>query len=441
MGKLLLGCHEDRLIGDPDRKDFSGKVGEGDDRHVVTVAGSRSGKSSTVLIPNLLRYPGSVIVIDPKGELATRTAQARASMGQQVFVLDPYETSGFRSGNYNPLDELDQSSATFIDDAALVADALIIGNEKDPYWTDAARNLIDASILYMAATKGELSLPRLRRLLLGGEGTLGRPESDRDNPDDYLFVRMAVMDAFDGLLALLGRALLQKTEKEMGSILSTAREQLKFLDSPLMGAVLKSSDLRIQSIKHCPTTVYLCLPASRLATHFRWLRLVVTLALIELERDPTVPVHPVLFLLEEFAALEYMRPIERAVGFLAGHGVRLWAVLQDLSQLRTAYPKSWETFLGNAGVLQAFGNSDLTTTEYLSRRLGQTQYLHMERGRTSSAGIASGNMGYNESLRDAPLLASSEITFHLARETNRQMLLVPGRPPIYCDRLRAETIS
>src|SRR5690606_32227664 len=59
-GKVLLGEDENgRLIGDPDR---DGMPGRGDDRHVVTEAGSRAGKSTTVLIPNLKRYPGSVLV-------------------------------------------------------------------------------------------------------------------------------------------------------------------------------------------------------------------------------------------------------------------------------------------------------------------------------------------------------------------------------------------
>ena len=65
-------------------------LGRDDDRHVVTVAGSRAGKSSTVLIPNLLRYPGSVLVLDPKGELARATAAQRRRMGQRVYVLDPF---------------------------------------------------------------------------------------------------------------------------------------------------------------------------------------------------------------------------------------------------------------------------------------------------------------------------------------------------------------
>ncbi|MEZ5817395.1 MAG: type IV secretory system conjugative DNA transfer family protein [Hyphomicrobiaceae bacterium] len=109
-------------------------IGREDDRHVVSIAGSRAGKSSTVLIPNLLRYPGSSIVIDIKGELARATARARKQMGQKVFVLDPFNESGIPSASLNPMIELlsgrpDQLAA----DIAQLADALIISNNKDPH--------------------------------------------------------------------------------------------------------------------------------------------------------------------------------------------------------------------------------------------------------------------------------------------------------------------
>lgn len=81
-GRVLLGQHQGRLIGPED------------DRHVVTVAGTRAGKSQTVLIPNLQRYPGSVLVLDPKGELVRATAAHRRRMGQRVYVLDPFGEAG-----------------------------------------------------------------------------------------------------------------------------------------------------------------------------------------------------------------------------------------------------------------------------------------------------------------------------------------------------------
>jgi type IV secretion system protein VirD4 len=93
-----------------------------------------------------------------------------------------------------------------------------------------------------------------------------------------------------------------------------------------------------------------------------------------MERTPGYPAAgcPVLFVLDEFASLGHMRQIEDAAGQIAGYGVKLWHVLQDLGQLKALYKERWETFMGNAGILQFFGNNDLTTLEWVSKRLGTT---------------------------------------------------------------------
>ena len=77
-----------------------------------------------------------------------------------------------------------------------------------------------------------------------------------------------------------------------------------------------------------------------------------------------------LFCLDEFAALGHMESIEKAAGQIAGFGVKLWPVIQDLTQLQRDYKEAWETFMGNAGLLTFFGNTDLTTLDHISKRLG-----------------------------------------------------------------------
>jgi type IV secretion system protein VirD4 len=52
-GKILLGSLGRQMIGVKD------------DRHMMTIAGSRAGKGVSAIIPNLIEYPGSVLVIDP----------------------------------------------------------------------------------------------------------------------------------------------------------------------------------------------------------------------------------------------------------------------------------------------------------------------------------------------------------------------------------------
>src|SRR5271155_3618262 len=86
-------------------------IGVSDDSHIMTIAGSRAGKGVSTIIPNLIESPGSVLVIDPKGENARHTKNRRGhgsravqeSLGQDVFVLDPFGVSGHPTASFNPL--------------------------------------------------------------------------------------------------------------------------------------------------------------------------------------------------------------------------------------------------------------------------------------------------------------------------------------------------
>jgi type IV secretory pathway TraG/TraD family ATPase VirD4 len=63
--------------------------------------------------------------------------------------------------------------------------------------------------------------------------------------------------------------------------------------------------------------------------------------------------------------------VAKAAGLMAGFGVKLWPIVQNLSQLIELYPDNWETFLGNAGMWQVFAVNDQTTARYMSERLGE----------------------------------------------------------------------
>src|SRR5690606_29374143 len=138
-----------------------------------TVAGSRSGKSVTV-INNLFFYRGSVLATDPKAELASKTASRRAALGQKVYVLDPFgyadqDAAPYRAA-YNPLSVLKPDSPTIIEDAGLIADGLVAttGQEKDPHWDESARNFIEGLILHVATCpryEGRRTLITVRHLI------------------------------------------------------------------------------------------------------------------------------------------------------------------------------------------------------------------------------------------------------------------------------------
>jgi type IV secretion system protein VirD4 len=425
-------------------------IGLLDDRHVVTIAGSRGGKSACLLTPNLKLYPGSALVIDPKGELAKETALLRRdALGQDVHVLDPWGVSGVPDdllSSFDPIAQLAEDEINLIDNADLVADALIVASAKDPHWTDAARALLRALILWLAvdpaSSGGALScLPSI----------IARIAAEQDQEGDTLLHWLAALSFDDeareeaaSVIRNQAEIMIGANEKEMASIISTARTQLVFLESPALVRNLRLSLLRLAMLKARPTTIYLCLPASRMGTHGRWLRLIVALAVSALESVEATPAdHPILFVLEEFAALGHLRALEQAVAYMAGFGVKLWVVLQDLTQLKRHYSEGWETFLGNAGIIQAFSVSDQTTCEYLSKRLGETTFQITNKVEVSADQRLRGDVGSRREFKTAPLLTPDELARKFARTPNGKggaagglsLVLVAGAYPFIVDRV------
>jgi type IV secretion system protein VirD4 len=402
-------------------------LGHLDDRPMVTIAGARAGKTTTVLEPNLYLYPGSMVVLDPKGELARKTAAVRRACGHDVFVLDPFGQSGVASASFNLLAELDPDSGLIIDDVAAITQAIIVddGDSRSKHWNDSARALLQGIILFtLTLPKPDRTLVTVRQLLslthpalleaVGGTARAGAlpPEDDffvrnRTAVEALTLAMASADDCFDGILSAIGRRFANTPPIERGSIFSTASAQTDFLDSIPLRRMSLRSDFRLEALAGArPTTIYLCLPVGRMESHYRWLRMVVQQACTTLERLGTYPLGktPILFLMEEFATLGHMDIMERAAAYFPGFGVKLWAVLQDITQLQRYYQNGWETFLGNAGVVQCFANADQATLDYIARR---TQ----------------------------DLIVPFELRTAFARDTFGQVLMVEGGAPIAAVRL------
>ena len=75
-------------------------------------------------------------------------------------------------------------------------------------------------------------------------------------------------------------------------------------------------------------------------------------------------------MLDEFPALGRMDRIANGLAELRKYKVWLWPIIQDLSQLKTLYDKSWATFLSNASLKQWFGTADLEPARYVSESCG-----------------------------------------------------------------------
>jgi type IV secretory pathway TraG/TraD family ATPase VirD4 len=399
-------------------------LGYRDDRHVCLISGSRGGKGVGLIVPNLCFWPGSAIIVDPKGENATVTARRRGGgsayshgMGQKVRVLDPFgeaDVPDELKARYNPLDAIDPESDYAVDDAARVASSLVVVQSRnDPYWEEAARNLIKGIILHVLSASylaQHRNLVTIRRLLTQGDWltaeTLRQAGDEKiPTPMELLWSRMRRNTAFNGVVAGVGEQMIAMADRQRSGVLAAAYTSTEFLDSVPMQRVLQQSDFDLSELKTNGSglTIYLTLPARYMDTHYRWLRVIITLAIGEMERIKGRPAtgHPTLFLLDEFAGMRRMEIVEHAAAQAAGFGVKFLFVVQNLPQIEDLYEKSWETFLGNSGLKLFFQIDDDFTRQYIARQLGELETTRRtESGSHSQSSSDSTTAGENYSTTD-----------------------------------------
>lgn len=422
-----------------------------DDRHLCTVAGSRAGKGVSLIIPNLLVYEGSAVVIDPKGENAARTAGRRgtgsrgggAGLGQDVHVLDPFSESGLPCSSFNVLAAIDPTSPEAVDEIGLFADALIVHPDKaDRHWTESAQSLL-RSLILMVVTDSRFAdrrnLVTVRKLLILADPAIKKLQQSQPDDADELTAEQALVrllldqesSLYGYICTGMGEQLLAMGDKERGSVLSTARTQTHWLDSPMMKKVLERNDFELGDLKRKRMTIYLCLPSSRMAAHARWLRLMILLALSSMERTKVDVDVPVLFVLDEFNVLGHLESVELAAGLMAGFGVKLWPIVQNVAQLKRHYPDSWETFFANAGIITAFGISDTETLKVLSELLGRTGIVAKVDSGVSRGALNQGASPLHDDRREVPLLAEHELRMIFARGKDRALVFnAEDRPAV-----------
>ena len=345
------------------------EIGVSTDRHAITIAGSRAGKGACLLIPNALRWPHNLLVVDPKGEVAAASWEAREALRQSVHVLDPFKVADVPDrlrASLNPLAAIDPHSLTAREDIQVIADGLVKRSDpKHEEWYAGAVGLLAGLMAYAVETA-----PHELRSFAGVRALLLQPSQDL-----YATAQqMLGCTAFGGLAREAGVMLMTACESEKAmekDFLGTARRATSWMDSPTVADVLASSSFNLSDLKSGAVSVFLVLPPQYLDTHGAFLRLFVRAAMSGMMQDGAKVNRRCLFLLDEFAALGRLDVVAKGMGLMAGYGLHLWPFLQDLGQLRDLYRENVaETFFGNADVATFFGNSDQLTLEYISRRIG-----------------------------------------------------------------------
>jgi len=418
--------------------------------HVLAFAPTRSGKGVGLVLPTLLSWKGSVLCYDIKGENWALTAGWRKNYaGNKVMKFDPAATDG-SSVAFNPLAEIRVGEDQEVGDTQNIATMLVDPDGKGlvDHWAKTGHALLTGAILHCCY---EVKAEEGRNATLADVGALlANPNMPIDQVLEHMLEYQHTPAGPHPLVAQEARAMLNKDERELSSVVSTAISFLTLYRDPIVAKNTSRSDFRIRDLMNDddPVSLYLVVRPSDADRLRPLIRLMITQIVrrltekMEFEDGRSVAHynHRLLLLIDEFASLKRLPVIEEGLAFMAGYGLKAYLIVQDLQQIIGAYGRE-EGLVGNCHVRIAYAPNKIETADLLSRMSGQTTVI---RKQTTVSGKRFGYMlgQVSESMQEVqrPLITADEAMRLPAAvkdandkitEPGHMLIFVAGHAPIY----------
>lgn len=338
--------------------------------NVLVVGTSGSGKTRSIVTPNLLQGVGSYIVSDPKGNLYRKYKDILESMGYEVKKLDFTEPT--HSAHYNFFRYIRCTQ-----DIVKVAHMLIYqykneGGHMDPFWDQASQLLVQSVIAYLWEAWGDKEQNLHRVLQLIGQcqayGDLSEETSTLDrmmekhgekNPDSY------AVNMYSKFRVAANRTL--------RSIIITVNARLGLFDTPELNEMTATDDIDIASIGQKKTALFVVVSDTDRSLD-GLVNIFFTQAMNELCRyadksceHNTLPV-PVRFILDDFATNCKIEDFPRMIASIRSRGISTMLMIQAESQLTEGYGYDGRTIIGNCDSYVYMGGNDVETAKAVAER-------------------------------------------------------------------------
>ncbi|KUO55521.1 MAG: conjugal transfer protein TraG [Sphingomonadales bacterium BRH_c42] len=391
----------------------------GGSEHVIVEAPTRSGKGTGIVIPNLLTWQGSVVVLDVKRENYDASAGFRAHYGQKVFLFNPTDREG-RTARYNPLAYIDRTDPDdVIIELQKIATMLFVAPEHgEAFWANGARTGFAGVGAWLAETSDEpLTMGAIYRHLTDGDAR-SHFKKELANPKLNLSTgcRTALSDFAGG------------SDNSFADIKKTITNVLGLWLNPLVDAATATSDFDLRQLRSRPMSIYLGVSPDeldRIAPLYNLLfQQLIDLNVRGLPDENSAV--PVLVILDEFARLGRASVIASAFSYVAGYGIRLMPVIQSRSQLRGVYGEHVaDEIVANCGVEVAFTPKELRVANDLSERIGYVGQESVTKSLTINGLLANRSKSISEQRR--ALMLPQEL---MQLPPDKLILLRGGIPPI-----------
>jgi type IV secretion system protein VirD4 len=372
--------------------------------HIIVFAPTRSGKGIGTVIPTLLSWRASALVYDIKKELWTRTAGYRRQFSR-CLRFEPTATDSVR---INPLLEVRPGHGE-VRDVQNIADILVDpdgSTEKRDHWKSSAHTLLVGTILHVLYAEKDKSLGAVARFL-------SNPEAPIYDTFQRMLTTRHLPSGPHPLVAQYAREMMDKSENELASIVSTAKTCLNLYNDPLIDRNTRTSDFQIADLMnaHDPVSLYLVVAPSDIVRTRPLVRLLLNQIGCRLTEkmefgDKPAYRHRLLLLLDEFPSLGKLSFFETQLAFSAGYGIKAFLIAQSLNQLQGTYGPN-NSILDNCHVRMTYAANDDKTAKRISDLVGQTTHVKLQRSYSNRGFFRSVNESEQEHAR--ALLTPDEV--------------------------------
>lgn len=405
---------------------------------VILAAPTRSGKGVGIVVPNLLQYDDSVVVLDIKQENFQLTSGWRAEQGQEVFLFNPF-AEDWRTHRWNPLSYVSRDPAFRVSDLQTIAAMLYPDTVDDQkFWVSQARNAFLAFSLYLfdnhdqeialGVEEKDATFPTLGRIYRTSSGDGRDLKEQFKEMMDLPFISPECRTAFAGLLS--------QANETFASIMGTFKEPLNAWINPVLDAATSANDFWLSDVRRKRMTIYIGIQPNKLAEA----RLIVNLffsQLInvntrELPQDNPDLKYQCLLLMDEFTSIGRVDIIANAVSYMAGYNIRLLPVIQSMAQLDATYGKDVSrTLITNHAMQIIYAPREQQDANDYSEMLGYTTLRKRNRSRSRGA---QGNVTFSEVEERRALMLPQELK---AMGREKEVILCEGIPnPIMAQKIR-----
>lgn len=334
--------------------------------HLLVLGPPRSGKTTCLVVPNLISHFGPAVVTSTKTDVLDASRGPRGAMGR-LWIFDPSgevpRPLGVEQLRWSYVDRASTLDRSVVVAEQVVDSSLGIQSGSGRHWSERAKAVL-APLLF-AASKSHLEIADVVSWVDRRE--LEEPSTILAAAGEY-----RALEILSGVLATEAR--------ELSAIFSTVSGALASYRSDASSALGVNTNFDPGRFLESRDTIYIVSPSSSQSVAAP-----VVVGLIDGLREASYQMalagttkRPNLALiLDEMANIAPLGNLGSILSEGASQGIRLMGCLQDLSQAESRWPASHKGFLtmfGTTVILPGIGDvSTLRTLSYLSGTRSKTE--------------------------------------------------------------------